>query len=345
VSLFAITDYRRRQQTEAAEAAVRAGDEALNLNRGEEAIKAYTQAIADGQASAIVYAKRATALAKVGRTVDALRDWDKAVTLAPGDGKILQARAQTRLATGDSKGAVADLKELLQREPENLTVVELLARAHERDGQFAEAIPLYSQLLEKTTDLEARQRYLVSRADLHKKAGDKAKAIDDFRRIAKEFANTPTADYAVTQLKDLGVTPSPTPAKVAVAPVVFIQYMDAADETLAQSLRDVVQSQGIKVPTIQIKTGPRRGEIRYFHADDLTSAAKVKGIVERELAKRRSLVSLPIRPFDGLKLNARPGLIEVWLPDLKTVNERPVASLPSFDPEQRAPQQFLIPKR
>jgi hypothetical protein len=53
-------------------------------------------------------------------------------------------------------------------------------------------------------------------------------------------------------------------------------------------MRNALQSEGIKTPKIQLAKDPKRGEIRYFQSDDLENAARVKRIVERELARQKN---------------------------------------------------------
>jgi len=65
-------------------------------------------------------------------------------------------------------------------------------------------------------------------------------------------------------------------------------YADPADDSLAQLMRNALQSEGIKTPKIQLAKDPKRGEIRHFQSDDLENAARVKRIVERELARQKN---------------------------------------------------------
>ena len=100
--------------------------------------------------------------------------------------------------------------------------------------------------LEKTLGTD-RLSLIVRRADLYKKLGDKQNAVKEFQRIIQEYPASPSADYAEVQLKDLGARPVPGPRMPATnAPIVYIQFNDPADESLAQLLRNALQSQGLK---------------------------------------------------------------------------------------------------
>ena len=70
---------------------------------------------------------------------------------------------------------------------------------------------------------------------------------------------------------------------------------------------------------------------QHENAFETGTAARVKRIVERELARQKKLISLPVRLVDATGLNPVTRLIEVWLPNLKINQDKNVS--PNLPPQ------------
>ncbi len=89
------------------------------------------------------YARRAAVLMSRHDVVHGLADLDKAVALAPGEGRYRYLRAQGRLANGQLLLAVADLDKAAELMPDDVDVrlqrAELRLRSHDPDGARQDA--------------------------------------------------------------------------------------------------------------------------------------------------------------------------------------------------------------
>ena len=76
IAVFAISDYRQRQQVNALEQAIRHGDEATAQGNWNNALAEYTKAIEGKKHDADLYTKRAVIFTRLAQHENAFRDWD-----------------------------------------------------------------------------------------------------------------------------------------------------------------------------------------------------------------------------------------------------------------------------
>jgi predicted aspartyl protease len=177
------------------------------------------------------YARRAAVLMSLHRIADGLADLDKAVALAPDDGRLLYLRAQGRLANGQPLLAAADLDKAVTLLPADsdirLARARLRLEARDPDGAAADvkaadaALPPESghrlQLAGLYEQLERPEAALVNYdawMKLHRDDADRAQALNG-RCWARALLN-----------RDLGRALSDCNAALKMRPG-FASYLDS----------------------------------------------------------------------------------------------------------------------
>jgi tetratricopeptide (TPR) repeat protein len=123
------------------------------------------------------FRRRGNARAAAGAHEDALRDFDSAIELRPGDAAAHAARGQVRLSRGDNQGAVADITLAVQLEPRSAEY--LVARGHAQlvGGHPDDAIADFNIAL--VLDPKSASA-LNNRGLAYRKKGDLDRAIKDY---------------------------------------------------------------------------------------------------------------------------------------------------------------------
>ncbi len=137
---------------EAAAAALEQRIETLWLNQGTPAVG--------------LLMRRAMRELQAG-TPDATDDFSAVLDLQPGFAEAYNQRAMARFAQGDYAGAVADIEQVLQREPRNFGALENLSRIAEEHGDWKGAYAAWRKVM-----------------DLDPKTPDGTKRLDDLKRRA-----------------------------------------------------------------------------------------------------------------------------------------------------------------
>ena len=197
------------------------------------------------------------------RLDEALESYAMAARLAPEDSRWLPSRARLCLESGDTAGAVADLKTAVQRFPGRPALLVELAEALTAAGQGTEAVPvlrealslspedryalcaLASALLDQDQPLEAAplwQRAVRARPDdaagylglgrAYQALGEPGRATDALTRAAG--LDGPAAEQAVLLLAALDDAPTDLPP--AYVRILFDQYADRFDSALLGTL-------------------------------------------------------------------------------------------------------------
>lgn len=123
------------------------------------------------------YSRRGAAFASNRRTTEAMADFDKAIAMAPKEGRYLYQRAMLRLANGDRQAGRADLDQAIQLAPDNADIRLTRAGLRLRDGNragAAEDLGVAEAALAPSSNL----RYRL--ADLYDGAGMPEKALASY---------------------------------------------------------------------------------------------------------------------------------------------------------------------
>ena len=95
---------------------------------------------------------------------------------------------------------------------------------------------------------------------------------------------------------------------------VYIHYHRPSDRPVVDAVADVLGALDYRVIDKRLVTQPTAGDVRFFHAADRTAAIDVKKIVETCLSSRSRSGTLKLLDRRGRFAEARPGLVEVWIP-------------------------------
>jgi len=114
-----------------------------------EAIKAYTEAIANDPNNAEAYASRGKLLGQLGRSKESLIDIQKALELNPYARYMYDEQAKAKMMLADYKGALMDLDRALEQFPADSSLLSNRARVKEQandvDGAISDLSLLISQ--------------------------------------------------------------------------------------------------------------------------------------------------------------------------------------------------------
>ncbi len=100
----------------------------------------------------------------------AIKDFDEAIRLRPGDASSYRARAQARMATGNHAAAIEDYDRLVALEPRNVMNYINRGGVHERGGAVALARDDYRKAIEQAPDGSALRS--MARERLKRITGD-----------------------------------------------------------------------------------------------------------------------------------------------------------------------------
>lgn len=131
-----------------ADAWLRVGN--FHSGRGDwpQAEQAYREGLRAQPAEALVYKRRiASCLTALGKGQEAQSMLDELIRDRPDDRELLSQRGSLRMALGDTRGATADLRHVVEKHPAEADSRNLLARAYERQGDFESARAEYAAVL------------------------------------------------------------------------------------------------------------------------------------------------------------------------------------------------------
>ena len=101
-----------------------------------------------GSPAVTLLMKRGLREMKAAEYKQALEDFGDAVLLDPNLAEAYHQRAIARYHTGDTAGAILDLKAALQHEPRDFTVLETLSNIAQAQGNWKGAYAAWNKLLE-----------------------------------------------------------------------------------------------------------------------------------------------------------------------------------------------------
>ena len=148
--------------------------------RGEDSLALHTlsEARAIAPASTVILKNRAKVLSHMGRSDDAMKDYDKIIAMDSINSDAYFNRGYLRYIKGDSAGARADYDMLLRLKPDDPQSLLVMAVMYSNRGDYDESISFYNRLLKKVEKAE----YYTGRAMCRLAKGDLAEASDDIGR-------------------------------------------------------------------------------------------------------------------------------------------------------------------
>jgi len=171
----------------------------LSSGRGEEVSQMANEWSGPGAEAAAAYAK-GQLLASQGNGEGALVELERAVRLAPEDGNIEQALANTLSGLGRFDEAKLHYEAILHRSPCYLGALTNLGAVHERQGNVDEGIRSYERAI--GCDPEYANAYRNLGAALARK-GDLRRALEVLRKAKRLALEDTELDSAIAELESL----------------------------------------------------------------------------------------------------------------------------------------------
>ena len=188
---------RREVAKDDATAAFEEGRRLLLKGDAAGALPFLSRAVSDAPENAAYRNLYAKALLAAGQNDEALRQFDAAMRLSPGDAGNLADAARAFDRAGNATEAARAYEALLAREPQNIQLIHDLASLHQRSGRFDLALPLLRQLADtRPDDLVLRQEL----AHTLEKTGDVKAAAQEYEKILSE---RPGADATRSLLAEM----------------------------------------------------------------------------------------------------------------------------------------------
>jgi tetratricopeptide (TPR) repeat protein len=303
----------------------------------DNAIAAYSVAIALDSSSAEARRLRAEAQVAAGRPALALPDLDRAISAAPSDVRLLSRRAQIRASVDDTSGALEDLGRLPVDSMDAATL-RLRAELYDAARQDSAALTAFDAVVQRG-DTAAGQ---LGRGRVLERMGRRGDAVQAYRTAASTTSDDYIVTFAQTRLRILAPGTLVTPASTA---RVYLQYLAAADTVLTAPIDSSLRRAGLRLEADSlgrkhevVDSGKTAGEIRYFRTADEGLARRVQVAVEGALAANGIFLRLT-NQFVRLSADQRrrmrqAGQVEVWLPPLNTRTQtQQVAPRPSKRPD------------
>jgi tetratricopeptide (TPR) repeat protein len=155
------------------------------------------------------------------------------------------------------------------------------------------------------------------RGSIYKALGNNQGALADFQKVFELSADSILRDKALEVMRDLEVTPTPTPALVA--PRIYIQYNDPDDELAMLQLTSDLRERGYRVigqPQLSAGKPLGDGDVRCFQKADSKAAEQITEVVEASLYFQNYRKTILPRTLGGYP-NVPQGNIEVWIASLR----------------------------
>ena len=153
-----------------------------NAARIAESSNIYTELIKNAPEEGRYYTLRASAWWALGKTDQAIEDFDKAIELGYTQAHAYTSRGLFHAALGHFEEAIADYDRALEVEPKSIAPIINRAAVHMNQGNHDQAIEDYTLILKTQKDSVS---ILHQRAIAHKAAGQLEQAISDFGRLLK----------------------------------------------------------------------------------------------------------------------------------------------------------------
>jgi tetratricopeptide (TPR) repeat protein len=149
------------------------------LGKTEEAIADFDQAIKMGYKEAHAYTSRGLFHAEMGNHEKAIADYNQSLELDPKSVVPIINRAAVYMNMRDYEKAIADYSKVLEEKKESATILHQRAIAYKLMGKSQEAIDDFSTLIKNNPE---DRTAVMGRGYVYFQKGDFAKAIEDFGR-------------------------------------------------------------------------------------------------------------------------------------------------------------------
>ncbi len=246
----------------------------------------------------------------------AIADFEAALKRPNPDSKVrantLAALAAARQDKGDTAGALTDYAAAIAAAPDEAQLYLSRGALRNNLGQRQDALADYSKAIELRPGFG--DAYLA-RGQLYADQKDREKAVKDLRMALQYASDDASRTLAKKRLSELGATSAAAPASLA---RIYLQIVDPKDMNAALAVKRALEEQGYRVARIEPLPGRRtNGDVRYSTAADQGTAERVARSVETVLARQGYQVTMRTFELDLEKFpNAKPGILEVWIPPL-----------------------------
>jgi tetratricopeptide (TPR) repeat protein len=145
-----------------------------------EALKYLADAVAEDSTQSLYHDYYAKALWETGATVEAMREFDAAVSLAPSSPDALADRARVLVALDRRDDAVRDYTRLLELEPNHAEALQALGKIKNDQGNTGDAIALLRRAAQQHPDDAALAQdlgYALEKSGSLEEAGQKYAAV------------------------------------------------------------------------------------------------------------------------------------------------------------------------
>lgn len=326
--VWALQSISKVRDVETAAALVALGEDLVARGETSEAVAAYREAVALAPASLPARIGLMNALAASGDGPAAL-----AVSEAVLDDphfessdaaqrvQVLRTRANLEWLNGDVEEAAEYLRGAVAVAPERPELHHELAELLEAADEPTSAILAYSREIELAP---ASVDAYFARGALFQRLGRREDAVRDFRAVLGLSPTPNDREAACVRLASLQEScPQEQGEPQTESARIFVHHQPGPDEEVAEEVRSFLEAQGFPVAGLEASRAPTRGDIRYFFAEDRSAALAVAQAVSSALAKSGHRVMPELRALDAKEYpRARPGLIEVWLPTIRSAAPR-----------------------
>src|SRR5262245_9120879 len=292
----------------------------------ELAIREYKQALGGILYDPEVYFHRGVAYQNIHQDQDAVADYQKAFTLNQRKPKYCDINAE-------------EVKRLREIQTNQASIAHInrgnafLKRGGPRDNE--RAINEYNLALEH---IQYDPEVYLNRGVAYQNTGKGQLAVADYQKASALSQDKPEyskiKEDASRRLQGIQAPASGDPPP----PKIYLRYQDRKDSAMLDKIAAALnRNLNYKVAGNPERLAqPTTGEVRYFHKEDESTAARVKNIVEETLKNNRIEKTLDLRPSlsQGMSKELPQGWIDVWLPSL------PEPSLNTKRPVENSPYQY-----
>ena len=159
----------------------------IHHGRSDDALAAADRLIAKNPENAIGYVVKGAVLSSLFMNDQAVQSFTKAIELEPNNASFYAKRANSFILDGKPKEALDDCAKAKELGLENSPLLYSQLMANVSLRKYDESIKLCNRLLKE--DQERRNQYLLNRATIYRKTGNKSEALLDLDSILEKEPN------------------------------------------------------------------------------------------------------------------------------------------------------------
>ena len=324
----------------------------LGNDNYDAAIAAFNEATKAKPDYADAYLNRARAYDGKNEIETAIADYGWAIKISPDLAVAYFERGNLYYYNEDVDKAIADYTSAIKIKPDYWNAYMQRGFSYQDQSNNDAAIADFTQIIQSSSD-QLKPRAYLYRGSTYLKKGDKDSAADDLLKSTALSADPLVRSRADMELIKINYPPLPQNNQPTV-PIIFLQYNDARDSALVESVATRLQQNGFQVQPRNQSSVITDSDVFYYSPLFRVYAERIGTIVADTLAsesKSNQRTDFRLENRGNVYRYVPRETIDVWIPSL----QKSAASLaqprnlsadtsPNVSSTNASPKRFTKPK-